>query len=121
MHDRALAEAVTHQRAGGGNGGSRVARHRLQKDARQCQVEFAGLLGDEEAEFLVGDDDRRFIEGLVGDAQQRVLEQRGVTDEADELLGGGGARQRPQARALATCHDYRNDLLRHLDVSSNGL
>ncbi len=118
MHDRALAEAVAHQRAGGGNGGGRVAGHRLQKDARQRQIELAGLLGDQEAEFLVGDDDRRFIERLVGDAQQCLLKKGGVADEADELLGGGGARQRPETRALAACHDYRNDLLRHLHWSS---
>jgi hypothetical protein len=40
-----------------------------------------------------------------------------VADEADELLGCRGTRQRPEAGALAAGHDYGNDLLRHLGLS----
>ena len=55
-------------------------------------LSFARLLRDEEAEFLIGQDDRRLVEFRIGHTLQRILKQRPVADELNELLRGGSAR-----------------------------
>ena len=72
----------------------------------------AQLLAHEEAMVVVADDDRRGKVRVV-DAPQRGGEQAALTvEEADELLGIHGSRQRPQARARATGQNYGNDPIR---------
>ncbi len=58
MHDHVLAEKVGDEGGSGGNGGCGVAGNRLQQDRLQRVIEFAGLFGHEEAEFLIGQHDR---------------------------------------------------------------
>ena len=70
------------------------------------------LLAHEEAMVVVADDDRRGKVRVV-DAPQRGAEQAALpVEEADELLGIHGPRQRPQPRARAAGQNDWNDPIR---------
>ena len=69
--------------------------------ARGLNARLLGLLLDQEAMIVVAHDDWRGETLLSTEPLQRGGEEaRGLAlEEADELLGIHGARQRPQARA----------------------
>ena len=67
------------------------------------------LLGGEEPVLVVGDDDRRAGAREAPEAQCRVLQERALGDERQELLGQEPARHRPQARARAAAEKDGNE------------
>ncbi len=91
---------------GQGEGGRRVAPDRFEDDGLRRLPRQAQLLGDDEAVFLVRNDDRRqFVEAIFArfgvPAQHRVLQHRMLAAQGEQLLRMLLARQRPQARAGA--------------------
>ncbi len=97
------------------NCGTRIAAHRLQHDI-SIDAAFAQLLGDDEAEVAMGDDDRSPEQLRIRDAREHLLKRRALSDQGDELLWPALARNRPQPRSGAAAHDHRNDLSRHEQV-----
>ena len=83
-----------------------VAPDRLQHDARWRRADFAHLFGQDEAVALVAEQKRR-REARAGEAHCRILQHGVVADQAQQLLGIIGARQRPQPCAGATTQNHR--------------
>ncbi len=92
-----------------GDGGGRrgVAARGLEDLHRRPHAELVQLLGDNEAMLVVADDDWGRALRQAGKARHRLLQQRALRDERQELLGEGAARHRPQARPGAARQNHR--------------
>ena len=99
---------------GGGDRRTGVAGERLEQDGLRLDADLAQLLVDQEAMILVADQQRCGEADVAQAARRRVLQQRPLGHERQELLGIRRARQRPQARAGAAGQDDRMDLRRAL-------
>jgi len=86
--------------------------HRLEHDVG-LDAALAQLLGHDEAEVAIGDDDRSREQVGMRNARKHLLERRPLPDERNELFGHALARNRPQSRPRAAAHDHRDDLSRH--------
>ena len=105
------------QRDGGGeHGGGGVAQRRLDQDLGGVAPHLAQLLGGDEAELGVGQQDRGRI-ARAREPAHGLLEQRGLAHQGRELLRIALARERPQAGARAAAQDDRIDLAGHVDFS----
>ena len=76
------------------DGHRRIAPQRLEHDVA-FDAAFAHLLGGDEAEIGVGDDDRAVELGVVAQALQHLRKRRALIDQRHELLGHALARHRP--------------------------
>jgi len=65
------------------------------------------LLVDQRAVLGRRDEERALARDQLLDAVDRVLKQRSIADQREELLRRGAARERPQARARPTRQDQR--------------
>ncbi len=112
-----VAVALGREHGGDRDRGAGIAAHRLQHDVG-LDAALAQLLGHDEAEVGIGDDDRTREQIGVGDALKHLLEHRSLADQRHELLRHALARDRPQPRSRAAAHDHRDDLSRHERKSS---
>ena len=99
---------------GGADRGASVARHRLEQDRLRLDADLAELLVDQEAMVLVADQQRCAKADVAQIARRRLLQQRALGDQRQQLLGIGCTRQRPQACARAAGQDHGMDLRRAL-------
>ena len=91
----------------------RVAAQRLEHDRLRRHAGEAKMLGHDEAMLVIGDHHRRREAGAVGHPQRRLLQQRALAQQRQELLGVERPRQRPQPRPGAARQDHRMDPPRH--------
>lgn len=87
--------------------GRGVAAYRLEHDRRRRDVDLAELFRDQEALFVVGDDDGGGGTGDVLKADRRLLDERLITRQLQVLLRIAAARHRPKAGAAAAAKNYR--------------
>ena len=76
------------------NRGTGIAAHRLEHDVGFDAV-LAQLLGHDEAEVGIGDDDRPGEQARHPNARKHLLEGRSFPDKRNELLRHALARDRP--------------------------
>lgn len=91
--------------------GGRVARGRLEQDAR-IEAACADLRGAREAMLLAADEQQRIGELGVRDAREAARgggQRRFVGDQIDQLFRMMLARQRPEARAGAARENHGQD------------
>ncbi len=110
--------------SGDGGGGRGVAAEGFENDVARRNPDLTKLLGDDEAMLGVADDERRQERVLVADALDRLLQERGLRHQRQQLLRIELPRQGPQPRAGAPGQDHRLNLPRsrcwrpHADVSA---
>lgn len=90
--------------------GRGVAADRFEHDRRRRDVDLAELFRDEEALFVVGDDDGGGRARDVLEAGRRLLDERLVSRQFQVLLRIAAARHRPKAGAAAAT---QNDWINH--------
>ena len=110
-HDQDQGVGVLPGRGEGGDGhrGRRVARHGLEDRLAERHAQLAQLLGHGEAVGHVGHRDQRREHRRVRPAQRRLLQERALAREPQQLLGPRLPRQGPQARARASAHQHGMD------------
>ena len=84
---------------GHGDRGRRVATHRFEQEGGRCRPDLTQLFGHDEPMFFVGHDQGRLRARQAAQAQCRLLQQRMLADQGNELLRIGLPRQGPEPRA----------------------
>jgi hypothetical protein len=94
----------------GGDGRRRIPGDGLEQDPPRLHADLPQLLIDDEPMLVVANHDGRIEPGVVDAPRDRVLDQRTVGSELQELLRIERPRQRPQPRAGAAGQNDRMNL-----------